>query len=211
MRPLAYIHRRRWLRLTLALLAAVAITVVALAGATEPIDSYAACTQAGYPVLATDPPVCHVGNRTFTGTPVPTPALVASKQSIPFEILVDGDTRSSVPNHHQDVFFTQTDWVAYWHSVHAGLPTVPPLIPVDFATSSVVALSLGAQPTSGYGLKITEISQTEAGTTVDLTESTPTVTCPVLTQITNRYLIVRTPKLLKPVSFRITSQKRHCQ
>jgi hypothetical protein len=208
---LNHITQHLWLKLSLIFIGAVLLTVIIRAGTTSSIDSYAACIEAGYPVLQTDPPICRDGLHNFTGTPLPIPTASGSSTAVPFELLVDGDTHASIPTHRQDFINSLAQWQAYWREVHAGLATLPPLIPVDFTQSSVVAVSLGQQSTTGFGLKITNITSSEAGTTVDLTESTPTITCSVAQTITNRYVIVRTPKLIGPVSFRITSEKRHCQ
>jgi len=210
MKGLIYIKQHRWLQLLLAFIGAVLLAVIMRAGTTSPIDSYAACIEAGNPVLETDPPICRDGSRNFIGTAAASPKLVAGDISVPFELLVDGDTRGAAPAHRQDFINSQAQWQAYWREVHASLATLPPLIPVDFLQSSVVAVSLGRQSTTGFGLKITSITVSGAGTTVNLTESAPTITCAVAQAVTNRYVIVRTAKLAGPVSYRITSEKRHC-
>jgi len=184
--------------------------VFTAAGFTSPIDSYAACVEAGNPLLDTNPPICRDGSHNFIGTPLPAPTAASPVTTVPFEILVDGDTHSAAPGHSQDFINSQAEWQTYWRMAHAGLPTLPPLIPVDFAASSVLAVSLGNESTNGYGLKITDIHAASTGTTVNLTESTPTITCTVAQTISNRYLIVRTAKLAEPVNFRITFEKRHC-
>ncbi len=207
---LKYIKQHPWLKLILIFVGATLLTVIVRAGTTSPVDSYAACIEAGNPVLQTDPPICRDGARNFTGTPAPSPQISGSSTSVAFELLVDGDTKASVPSHRQDFINSTSQWQAYWREVHSGLATLPPLIPVDFNRSDVVAVSLGEHATTGFGLKITGVSTGSAGTTVDLTESSPTITCSVAQAITNRYVIVRTPKLAAPVSFRITSEKRHC-
>jgi hypothetical protein len=205
-----FIARRRYLQVILLCLLAIVIGTVKAAGNTAPIDSYAACIEAGYPVLGTEPPICRAGNQNFTGTPSPPPPTAEPSDSVPFDVLVDGDTHDATPAHSQKLINTQSDWRAYWRSAHAGLPSIPPLIPVDFAKSSVVAVSLGAQPTSGYGLKITSINASETGSVINVTETTPTVTCAVAQMKTNRYLIVSSSKIAEPVTFRITSDKRSC-
>jgi hypothetical protein len=166
--------------------------------------------EAGYPLIQTDPPICKDGPHNFTGTPLPQATPLPERHSQAFDILVDGDTHGTVPAHSQKFIHNQSDWQSYWREVHSGLPTLPPIIPVDFTANDVVAVSLGRQATGGYGLKITSIDTTAAGTTVSLTESTPTITCVVTQAFSNRYLIVRTEKLTEPVIFRITSDKRHC-
>jgi hypothetical protein len=191
------------------------LAVVVLAGAwlfeakfTTPVDSYAACVKAGYPISDTQPPICSDGRHTYSG-PRPTPAAsVAPADSVAFDLLVDGDSRSQYPK-QQEHITTEAGWEAYWGRIHAAV-SPPPLLPVDFRTQDVVALSEGVQTTSGYSLRITSIDRSAAGSSVRVTEMVPTISCPVTQTQTNRYYIVRTEKLTEPVSFRITTEKRHC-
>jgi hypothetical protein len=210
MKLLTFIQQRLWLQLLIGLMLAGVVAVFVAAGTTEPITSYAECKEAGNPILETDPPICRAGSRNFTGTPLPVPPSSESVTSVPFELLVSGDTHAAIPAHGQEFINTQADWQRYWNITHSALPAIPPLIPVDFSQSSVVGVSLGRQNTSGYGIKITSITTGRTGTIVNLTESTPTITCTVAQVITDRYLIVRTAKLAEPVSFHITADKRHC-
>jgi len=210
MKVLTFIKRKPWLQIALSLTLAGIVAIFIAAGYTSPIDSYNACVEAGNPILETDPPICRDGVHNFTGTPLPSRTPAPEVSTIPFEILVDGDTHGSSPAHAQVTINNQTDWQHYWQTTHANISPLPPLLPVDFTTSNVVAAGLGSKTTSGYGLKITSITASTAGTVVNLTESTPTITCTVAQVISDRYLIVRTPKLTDPVSFRITSEKRHC-
>lgn len=207
------LKKRVWLQAALALVAAivgVALVFIKLAGSTAPIDSYDACVEAGNPILETNPPICRDGAHNFTGTPYPQASPAAPLTSVPFDILVDGDTHADTPAHSQQFISTQAHWERFWREVHTSLAATPPLIPVDFTTASVVAVSLGSRPTGGYGLKITNISTSSAGSVVSLTESTPIAACMVTQAATNRYLIVRTAKLAEPVSFRITTEDRRC-
>jgi hypothetical protein len=180
---------------------------------TELIDSYAKCAEEGYPVSDTEPPTCSVRGRTFVG-PRTSVAPTASSTPVvgaiqPFDILVEGDSGSTYPT-RQEVIKTDQDWRRYWREIHAHLPAIPPLLPVDFSSSQVIALSEGQKPTGGYNLKITTITSTTKGTIVDVAESIPTVTCTVTQSPTNRYFVVRTAKLPPPVVFRITTEHRRC-
>ncbi len=176
---------------------------------TNPIDSYAACTEAGYPVSDSNPPYCNASGHAYRGpfsSPTPTPPVQTTQ---PFEILVQGDSRGSYPR-GQELIASQLAWDSYWRRVHAALPEVPPLITTDFSTSYVIALSSGPQPTTGYNLKITSVTTSTAGTTVNITQSIPTITCAVSATPTNRYFIGRTAKFPLPVTFRISTDYRHC-
>ena len=192
-------------------LSVIAIAVAfTLSGTTEPIDSFAACAEAGYPVTDTNPPLCRVDSTNYLGTPVAATVQAAPSTSVPFDILVDGDTHAATPPHGQTLITNQADWQHYWAQAHVSLAQLPPLIPVDFTTSNVIATSFGMEANTGYELKITSINSSTSGSTVDITESTPTITCPITQTPTNRYLIVRTPIIAQPTSYRITSEMRHC-
>jgi hypothetical protein len=198
-----------WLALAVMLVVIVAVAAALIRSTeTNPIDSYAACIADGNPVTETYPPVCHDGKHAFRGpgTPRPLqPPLVGQE----FTLLVEGDSQGAYPN-RQEVITTQAGWQSYWREVHASLASQPPLLPVDFATDNVVALSEGKQMTSGYNLAITGITTSTAGSTVAYTESIPTIGCPVTQAVSNRYLIVSTAKLPAPVIFQKTSVKRRC-
>jgi hypothetical protein len=199
--------------------AVIGLWLIILAGwafaaySTELVDSYAKCAEEGYPISDTNPVTCSAGGHTFLGqrsASAPASTEPAVGESVPFDILVNGDSHSNYPN-RQEVLITQAAWGQYWRSIHAGQKTLPPLIPVDFTQSNVVALSEGRRGTGGYNLKVTSIVKTEQGTVVNVTESVPTITCRVAQSVTNRYFIVRTPVLQAPVSFRITVDRHHCE
>lgn len=205
-----WLHRYRLIGAGAMLVVVVLGGLWVKAGWTHPIDSYQACVEEGLPVLETDPPICRDGKNSFTGTPLPKASPGPIVSSVNFDTLVDGDTHSDYP-HKQLYLANDKDWQSYWRSVHAALPSVPPILPVDFKTSGVVAVTMGQKTTGGYGLKITNITTSSVGSTVDVSESTPAVGCMVTQSITNRYLIVRTDKLTEPVTFRISPSTRQCQ
>lgn len=199
-----------WWQLAGGLILAIVVTIFFFAGRTEPIDSYEACVEAGYPVLESNPPVCRANNHNFTGTPLPIASPQEPTSSVLFELLVDGDTKAEQPVHGQQVITTQDQWQAYWAETHVGMSQSPPIIPVDFASSQVVVASLGIKPTGGYGLRVTSISASGRGTVVNLTETTPGQRCIVTDAQSNRYVIVRTPILTSPVNFNVNRAQRDC-
>jgi hypothetical protein len=176
---------------------------------TEQIDSFKDCAEAGYPITDSNPPACDYHSHFLLGpSTAATPSSVAAT-SVQFWILVDGDTGGTYPN-RQRVITDQGNWQSYWSSVHAGLPSRPPILPVNFMTNQVVALSEGPQPTTGYNLDVTSIMTSAVGTTVYVSEQVPTVTCQVSNVRSDRYFIVETAKLVAPVSFVLTSTKHQC-
>lgn len=176
---------------------------------TELLDSFAECSNQGYPIADTDPPVCSDGENTILGPSHSPEASAAPLTTQTFELLVDGDSGGHYAR-SQQLIATPAAWTSYWRAVHASLPALPPLLPVDFHSSNVIALSEGPQLTNGYSLKITNIASSAAGTVVDYTETIPTITCPAQNTPTNRYFIVRTAVLPQPVTFRASKVDRHC-
>jgi hypothetical protein len=206
-------HRRRRLVLLSGCFLAVLLLIWLLhAGATEPIDSYLSCAADGNPVSDTSPSSCRADGHVFLGPPE-TPAQTIGagdlRSSVDFELLVEGDSGGNYPEQKQ-VIQNQADWEKFWREVHAGLPSLPPILPVDFSKSSVVALTYGRQQTDGYNLKVNGITASATGSTVDVIQSVPTITCKVMARPTNRYFLARAPKLQEPVVFRITTQHRRC-
>lgn len=213
MKLLMALRKRPILTWTLGGIALVFIAGTVLFGATrtDGIDSYAQCALAGNPISETEPPVCHDGSRYFVGprsTPQPE-ALTQAVTNKDFEILVDGDSVGTYPREQRHII-DDSGWLGYWQLIHHSASVNPPLLPVNFTTNDVIAVSEGQQTTSGYSYKVTAVSTGSKGSIVDLTESIPTVTCPVADHPSNRYFIVRTAKLVEPVSYRTTTIYRHC-
>jgi hypothetical protein len=180
-----------------------------VATTTSGVDSFVACQVAGYPVTDTNPQTCSDGRHAYVG-PFASMSPVAARQSVPFELLVDGDSGAAYPR-GQEVVRTTGEWQAYWRRVHAQQPELPPLIPVDFTRSSVIALSEGQQLTGGYSVRVTGITAGDKGTTVDVTETVPGPKCSVTQSVTDRYFIVRADGAIPdPVSFRATKVTRSC-
>jgi hypothetical protein len=191
-------------------LAAVALTLAFASGRTAQLDSYAACAEAGYPVTDSNPPLCRAGRLNFTGTLRPPEASAPPVSVQALEILVNGDTATSLPAAHQVLINSQAEWQTYWQQAHAGIKPLPPLIPVDFSTASVLAAGLGPKPTGGYSLRFTGVTSGPSGTIAGFTESSPSAGCATTQAVSNRYTVVRTAKLAPPVSFRVTSVKHSC-
>jgi hypothetical protein len=129
--------------------------------------------------------------------------------SLQFQILVDGDSGGNFPR-STELINDQSSWVEYWGWIHNNKAEVPPLLDVDFAHSSVIAISEGKQQTTGYVFKVTGVSTGKSGSVVDIRESIPTVTCKVATTPTNRYFIIRTDKVKEPISYRYSTERRKC-
>jgi PrcB C-terminal len=207
----AKLRPRQILRLVSIAILAAGLTAFIHVGTTHPVDSYAACIEAGFPVLESNPPVCRDGKNNFKGTPLVTPVPAAAVTPAEFDLLVGGDTGSARPAASQVLINDQAAWQEYWRTVHAGISPLPPIIAVDFAKHSVVGIATGQRPTGGYAMKLTSITTSAAGTTVQVSESEPGPGCLTTMAITNRYMIVRASKLTPPADFRVITTKRACK
>ncbi len=201
--------RRRYIVLVSLLVIAAAIGWLLKAHPTHPIDSYATCTAAGYPVTETEPPVCRADNRNFIGPRAGSTHIPAPVTSQPFSLLVHGDSHGNYPD-RQEVIRTPADWQGYWRQVHAQFATPPPLLPVDFRPDVVIALSYGPKPTSGYGIKVSGITTSANGTTIDVVQTVPGEGCIVTAAQTNPYFIAKTATLPDPITFRKIVRKHQC-
>ncbi len=192
---------------SIGMIAVIGVLLLRVA-ATEPVDSFAACAEAGYPITQGNPPVCHQGSYYMIGPVDTSTTQAAAVNSQPFDLLVNADSRTTTPR-AQVVVHTQEAWVAWWQKLHAGL-VLPPLLPVDFTSHDVIIIVEGPKVTTGYNFKVTAVSQGKKATVIDTSESEPTIGCQVDNRLSNRYYVVRTAKLPEPVVFRNTTVSRRC-
>ncbi len=176
---------------------------------TELVDSFASCANQGYPIEQTDPQVCHAGGHLFIGPSAPATVAPTALVSQPFELLVDGDSLGNYPRGGQ-VIAGEAAWRQFWTTIHASLSVAPPILPVDFSVNDVVVISDGHQTTNGYGLKVTAVLANTAGSVVDYTEIIPTFGCKIQATPSNRYEIITTAKLVKPLNFSPAQESRQC-
>ncbi len=202
-------EHKRWVLAGGALAAIIVWAVLIRALDTSPIDSFIRCAAAGNPVSETNPPTCSEGGRYYVGPDAAPEVSSEPMVSLPFQILVDGDSGGHFPRSSQ-LINDESSWEEFWSWIHNSKSAVPPLIPVDFAKNSVIAISEGREQTNGYEYKITNVSVSKTRTVVDIRESIPTITCKVANIRTNRYYIVRTDKVQEPISYRISSERRKC-
>ena len=184
-------------------------SLVVSSSATSPLDSFAACAEAGYPVSDGEVVTCVAGNATFRGSPEKRAEAAEAVATETFTLLASADSGTATPR-EQIVIRSQDQWAAWWVTIHSGL-VQPPIIPVNFATSNVVLIVGGPKQTTGYNYKVTGITRGIRTTVIDTSESIPTIGCPVQPQRSNRYYIVRTLPLPDPVVFRNSSQSRYCK
>ena len=126
--------------------------------------------------------------------------LVVLLQAVPMiESVAQGRT-SSIEEPRQAVVRTDAEWQALW-TLHAGAQKTPP---VDFATSTVVAVFVGTRPTGGYSVAITG-ARREGGTlVVEYVERRPGPDAILTQALTAPFHIVKLPRHEGAVTFRST-------
>ncbi|MBI3857816.1 MAG: protease complex subunit PrcB family protein [Planctomycetes bacterium] len=84
-------------------------------------------------------------------------ALQAAPEKVSFTPLGKGD-RCDARDAALTVFTTQKEWEAAWAKLHPI--KAPPAPAVDFHKEAAVFVSLGLEPSSGYGVEIVAIDKT---------------------------------------------------
>ena len=177
------------------------------------VSNFQECVTAGYPISGEDPQICSANHNSYPESAAGKAASTAGdtdlKLGVPFEILVSGDSRGVYP-HVQEIISTEAEWEAYWKKVHASLPSLPPLIPVDFSKKIVAAVSEGPRQTEGYGLSIIAVQSTATSTVVAVHELIPSESCKLTKKLSNTYSIVAFDRPSTPISFSVNSLVREC-
>lgn len=112
---------------------------------------------------------------------------------------------SNIRESRDVVVRSEDEWVRLWHE-HAGPDATPP--PVDFASSMVVGVFLGARNTGGYSVEITAVELTAADVEVKYTETKPGPGAMLAQVMTSPFHLVSVPRNDGHVSFRRT-EKTH--
>ncbi|HEX7090550.1 MAG TPA: protease complex subunit PrcB family protein [Longimicrobiales bacterium] len=77
----------------------------------------------------------------------------------------------------REVIRTQQAWAAFWEQLHADQHPRPPLPPVDFDESIVIAVAMGEQPSGGYAIDVEGVYRTESRLHVVVRETSPGRSC----------------------------------
>ena len=116
---------------------------------------------------------------------------------LPFTTIAKG-TAGSIDTPRNVVVGTAEEWTALWT---ANNPQAPPA-KIDFARNVVVAVFLGARPTSGFEVDITAVRTAGGPTVVEYIERRPDPADVVAQVVTSPFHIVSLPRPSGPVEFR---------
>lgn len=188
----------------------IAFIIIFHPGTSAAVDSYKECVSAGYPVTSTNPPVCNDGHKNFVG-PLASQAPVVEEniQTLDYTILVEGDSKGVYPAKNQ-VITSQAAWQSFWRAVHSKLPSLPPLLPVDFSKNDVIALTMGVEPTGSYSIHMLSLVQNGQSYQAVVEYRQPGPDCKLPTLKTDPYFLASVPKLHGPVAFETSTATNNC-
>jgi hypothetical protein len=78
---------------------------------------------------------------------------------------------------------------------------VPKVPPVDFARDEVLLAAVGARSSTGYGVRVSSVSEERVRIVVRVREVTPSLGRPVAARVTYPYLLATIPQSAKRVHF----------
>lgn len=81
-------------------------------------------------------------------------------------------TQSGIAEAHRLVIRDADTWARFWSELDRARPPA-----VDFTRDAVVAVTMGQQPTGGYGIRIDRVERTGNDLVIHLTEIVPGPTC----------------------------------
>ena len=105
---------------------------------------------------------------------------------------------SNVMEPREVVVRSAAEWTPLWRD-HAGADADAP--PVDFASSMVVGVFLGARNTGGYAVEVTAVEQDATGVVVRYTETKPRPGAMLAQVITSPFHLVSVARTEGPVRF----------
>jgi hypothetical protein len=100
-------------------------------------------------------------------------------------------------------------WASAWDQIWNVSPAPLPLPAVDFGTSRVLVVALGAEPSGGYDIRV-DSAVTGTGTVVYVTTTAPGPTCLTTGASTAPAVLVRMPKSVEPVTFQDRNTVYNC-
>ena len=129
--------------------------------------------------------------------------------SVPFSVIAAGGS-SGIASERLQVLRDESSFSALWasHDLTLGPANTEPS--VDFGQEMVIAVFLGAKPSSGYSIDISKIE--DGPNNIAVTVSIGISRClPVAQVITQPYMIVKTARSSKIVTFNESVQVPNCQ
>ncbi len=123
-----------------------------------------------------------------------------SPQIVSFETLASGQY-SGLTEKTNQLITSQEELNSVWQKIYSIQIPVPPAPKIDFSQNSLILTSVGEQKTSGYDIKIVKIQTAAKLVEVSLEQANPSPNSIILPVLTQPFILVKTPKINKPVQF----------
>ena len=121
-------------------------------------------------------------------------ALIAAKP-VQYDTVSQGDgAASSLTGRADYVIRTKREWRQMWAALNDGVIPKPARPRVDFRQSMLLLVTLGREPTGGYGITVTGVSKATGRVAVDVEERSPGSNCIVAQHVTAPYHVVSVPR-----------------
>lgn len=105
---------------------------------------------------------------------------------------------------HEPARFVVRDseqWAEVWSRAFVARSEVPQRPDIDFSKEMVLVAAQGGQGSSGYDIAIDRVDSRDGAIAVDVTTTSPSQDCVVLTVITSPVMMVRTPSSTSQVEY----------
>jgi hypothetical protein len=137
-----------------------------------------------------------VGAWLYFGTPHKTaPATSASTEApvakeVHFAVLDQGDQAGDMTTRKNYAIYDAAEFARFWQKAHPNGKKVPN---VDFKSTYVIAVFAGTEPTGGYRISVTKVTDTANARSVAVTIEQPDSSCAVVEEETSPYAFVTVP------------------
>jgi hypothetical protein len=142
---------------------------------------------------------------TITGPEMPRQATVVATATVLAATPWSGYTAPE-----RRVITTDAEWAAAWTQIHAGQAPTPARPPVDFARDVVILAAMGARPSTGFSVAITEVRVHDGTFWVRITEQSPGRNCAAGDAITSPVHAVRAPREATTAQFIVARVETRC-
>lgn len=123
-----------------------------------------------------------------------------SPQILPFETFASGQY-SGLTEKTNQLINSQEELNSIWQKIYSIQIPVPTAPKIDFSQNSIILAARGDQKTSGHDIKIVKIQAAAKSVEVSLEQANPPSNSIILPVLTQPFILVKTPKINKPVQF----------
>ena len=165
------------------------------------VHNFGECADANYSVTESDPQTCRTPyGKVFTQDTTAANAENTNVTALVFDTLVIQNDGGPVKP-ERAIIASQRDWQSFWSRIYGKLNPVPNLTPVDFGQFEVIAVLAGQKPTVGYGVQVTNVSQSTGKIVITIRDSGPPAGCIAAATPTSPLHIIKIAKTNLPISY----------